>query len=358
MRRQLKFGHWPAQDRTAWDALLQPGGLLRRGGAFAHLRPSTRFMREQAYGFWLWFCKDRGVDLAATDPVARATDDRISAWAESMSDLAWTTRYTRLVGLRLVLEGMQPDAPQELLRDLVREAEWQANRQPRAGKTGRILPTGQFVHAGLNYLATVEGTGFQDATLFRDGLMVATLPLLALRITNFRDLEIGRSFLVRPGGFDIALGPHETKNHRALEQELPGMLIAPMQRYLDTYRPILLAKSPTPHSFLWVNDWGNRYSYSSLGTRISRLTKKLLGIAVPPHYMRDAAATTIARAVPSQSRAIAGALGHATLRTADRFYNQARCLDASRAYTPFIEELVEEATSTHARRRQTARRRS
>ena len=69
MRRQLKFGHWPAQDRTAWDALLQPGGLLRRGGAFAHLRPKTLWTREQAYGLWLWFCKERGVDLAATDPV-------------------------------------------------------------------------------------------------------------------------------------------------------------------------------------------------------------------------------------------------------------------------------------------------
>ena len=97
-----------------------------------------------------------------------------------MTDLAWTTRHTRLVNLHLVLTRMQPDTPQDLLRDLVREAEWQANRQPREGKTGRILPTGQFVRAGLDYLATVEGTGFQDATLFRDGLMIATLPLLAL----------------------------------------------------------------------------------------------------------------------------------------------------------------------------------
>ena len=354
----MKFEHWPVQDKAAWHAMLQPGRLLHPGEAFAHLRASTLWTREQANGHWLAYCRAQGVDLEATDPVARATDDRISFWAESMSDLAWTTRHTRLVNLRLVLTGMQPDTPQHLLRGLVREAEWHANRQTRAGKAGRILPTGQIVRAGLDHLAAVEGTSFSDATRFRDGLMIATLPLMALRITNFRDLEIGRSFLIRPGGFDIALSPHETKNHRALEQELPEMLIEPMRRYLDTYRLVLLAKSPTPHAFLWVNDWGNRYSHGSLGARFSRLTKKLIGIAIPPHYLRDAAATTIARAAPSQSRAIAGALGHATLRTADRYYNQARCLDASRAYTPFIEELVEGATATHSRRRKTARRRS
>ena len=358
MRRRLKVEYWPVQDRAAWSALLQPGGLLRPGGAFADLQATTLWSHEQAYGHWLAFSMKQGINLSSTDPVMRVTDCLISVWAESMSDLAWTTRHNRLVGLLLMLEGMQPDQSPDQLRDLVREAEWHANRQTRAGKAGRILPTGQFVKAGLDYLEAVEGTGFSDATRFRDGLLIATLSLLALRITNFRDLEIGRSFLIRPGGFDIALGPHETKNHRAHEQELPETLIAPMQRYLDTYRPILLAKSSTPHAFLWVNDWGNRYSHGNLGARISRLTKKLLGIAIPPHYMRDAAATTIARAAPSQSRAIAGALGHATLRTEDRYYNQARCLDASRAFTPFIEELVEDAASKRSRRTRTSRRQS
>lgn len=358
MRRRLKINDWPAQDRDVWTAMLQPGGLLRQGGAFAHLRVTTLWTREQAYGHWLAFCQQQGIDLEATDPVARATDHRISAWAESMSDLAWTTRHNRLVGLLLVLEGMQPDQSPDLLRDLVREVEWHVNRQTRQGKTGRILPTGQIVDAGLAHLGSVDGTGFRDATRFRDGLIVATLALLTLRITTFRDLEIGRSFLVRPSGFDVALDADETKNHRAHDTELPGMLFEPMQRYLDLYRPTLLAQSEALHGFLWVNDWGNRYSHGNLGARISRLTKKLLGIAIPPHYMRDAAATTIARAAPSQSRAIAGALGHATLRTADRYYNQARCLDASRAYTPFIEELVEDAASKRSRRTRTSRRQS
>lgn len=188
--------------------------------------------------------------------------------------------------------------------------------------------------------------------------MVAMLALTALRITNFRDLEIGRSFLIHASGFDIALSADETKNHRALEREVPARLFNPIQRYLDIYRPVLLAKSATPHAFLWVNDWGNRYCYSSLGARFSRLTKSMLGVAISPHLVRDSAATTIARLAPSKSRANAGALGHATLKTSERYYNRARCLDASRSYTPFIEDLVEEATEAQSRRTANTRTRS
>ncbi|MEM7213035.1 MAG: tyrosine-type recombinase/integrase [Pseudomonadota bacterium] len=275
-----------------------------------------------------------------------------------MTDLTWTTRSTRLVGLRMTLEGFDPARPRSVLRDLAREADWRANRQVRKGKIGRVLPTGQIAQAGLDHLARVDGQSFQDATRYRDGLMVAMLALTALRITNFRDLEIGRSFLIHASGFDIALSADETKNHRALEREVPARLINPILRYLDIYRPVLLAKSATPHAFLWVNDWGNRYTYSNLSARFRRLTKQLLGIAIPPHYVRDSAATTIARLAPSKSRGIAGALGHATLKTSERYYNQARCLDASRSYTPFIEDLVDEAIEAHSRRTANTRTRS
>lgn len=108
-RRRLKFTDWPAQDRSAWEVLLQPGSLLRRGGAFAHLRPRTLSMRKQSYGHWLAFCRQQGLDLEAMDPAGRATDDLIVAWAEEMSDLAWTTRRIRLTGLLSVLRGLAPD---------------------------------------------------------------------------------------------------------------------------------------------------------------------------------------------------------------------------------------------------------
>jgi site-specific recombinase XerD len=265
------------------------------------------------------------------------TDERLLAWIEEMDDLTDTTRHSRLVGLHRVVTAMAPETSQPFLRGLCRHADWKANRQIRRRKIGRVLPTMNLVAAGLTHLGDVEGESFNDAIRFRDGLMIAALALVPLRIGNFRDLEIGRSFRIRPAGFSIVLGQDETKAHRAFETELPELLQPHVARYLETYRPILLGKAELAHEFLWANDCGRRYSFANLGARISRLTKAMLGVAVSPHLFRDAAATTIARERPAQARAIAGILGHSSLRTAERHYIHAKCLDASRSYTALIE---------------------
>lgn len=337
-RRRIKIDEWPQSDRAAWDALLAPGSLLRPGGAFAALRPATVWSYEQCYGHWLSYCRRNGVDLEPLSPADRLTDARLLSWVEEMADLADTTRHTRLVGLMRVITCIAPDAARPLLRNLCRHAEWKARRQIRRRKIGRVLPTGDLLQAGLRHLDAVEGVSFRDAARFRDGLMVALLALVPMRIGNFRDLEIGRSFLIRESGFDLVLDASEAKGHRTIEVEVPEQLRAHMARYLTTFRPILIARADTPHPFLWANNWGRHYSYGNLGARISRLTKAMLGVDISPHLFRDAAATTIARTVPAQARAIAGVLGHSSLRTADRYYNQAKCLDASRSYTAIIEE--------------------
>lgn len=336
-RRRIKIEHWPQRDRAAWETLLAHGGLLHPGGAFAGLRPATRGIYEQSYGHWLAFCRGTGVDLAARPPGTRVTDERLLAWIEEMDDLTDTTRHSRLVGLHRVVTAIAPETSQPFLRGLCRHAEWKANRQIRRRKIGRVLPTMNLVAAGLAQLRDVEGESFNDAIRFRDGLMIAALALVPLRIGNFRDLEIGRSFHIRPNGFGIVLGQDETKPHRVFETELPELLRPHVERYLETYRPILLGKAELAHEFLWANDCGRRYSYGNLGARISRLTKAMLGVAISPHLFRDAAATTVARERPAQARAIAGILGQSSLRTAERHYIQANCLDASRSYTALIE---------------------
>lgn len=339
-RRRLTIENWPREDRAAWERLLAPGRLLRPGGAFAALRPATVWSYEQSYGHWLAFCQKEGVDLDALLPAARVTDARLLAWVEEMADLADTTRHARLVGLRRVVTSIAPETPQPLLRDLCRHAEWKANRQVRRRKIGRVIPTADLVKAGLAHLDAVEGESFRDAIRFRDGLMIAFLALLPIRIGNFRDLEIGRSFLIRQRGFDVVLEGDVYKTHTVLETEVPALLKPHVARYLEIFRPILLAKAEAAHGFLWANDWGRPYSFGNLGARITRLTKAMVGVGISPHLFRDAAATTIARARPAQARAVAGVLGHRTLRTADRHYNQARCLDASRQYPAYIEDAL------------------
>jgi hypothetical protein len=55
--------------------------------------------------------------------------------------------------------------------------------------------------------------------------------------------------------------------------------------------------------------------------------------------VRDCAATTIATEDPEHVMTITPLLGHTSLRTAERHYNHARCLEAGRRYQKRIREL-------------------
>jgi hypothetical protein len=58
-----------------------------------------------------------------------------------------------------------------------------------------------------------------------------------------------------------------------------------------------------------------------------------------PHLFRDGAATAIAIVDPEHVGTIASVLGHSTLATSERHYNQARGLEAGRRYHGTIEQL-------------------
>ena len=142
--------------------------------------------------------------------------------------------------------------------------------------------------------------------------MIAALALTPMRDSNFRRLEIGRSFVLAQGGYHVHLRAEETKSGRPFEAAVADQLVPHFHRYLSAHRLLLLAKGGTPHHFLWVNDWGTAYTFGNLGARISRLTKKMLGVPVHPHLFRDSAATTIFRNTPHKrvQSAVSSAMPH------------------------------------------------
>ena len=77
----------------------------------------------------------------------------------------------------------------------------------------------------------------------------------------------------------------------------------------------------------------------SIHNRIRRHTKAAFGVAIAPHLFRDCAATAIAIDGPAHARATMPILGHSTLAMADKHYNQASSLDASRRYLKILADL-------------------
>jgi integrase/recombinase XerD len=65
-------------------------------------------------------------------------------------------------------------------------------------------------------------------------------------------------------------------------------------------------------------------------------TGTAFGQPVNPHLFRDCAATSIAIEDPEHVRIASQILGHRSTATTERYYNQARIVDAARRYQDFL----------------------
>jgi integrase len=94
--------------------------------------------------------------------------------------------------------------------------------------------------------------------------------------------------------------------------------------------------SKSVDNFLWVSSDGSPMTQISIYDRIRKHTAEAFGVAINPHLFRDAAATTLAIADPEHVRVAAPLLGHRTFTTTERHYQQAKTLEAHRAYVDVL----------------------
>ena len=134
----------------------------------------------------------------------------------------------------------------------------------------------------------------------------------------------------------------KTKTGQALEFPLPADLVVGLHRYLEQHRPVLLARGArqaVPMTALWVSKQGTHMGSAAIGHQVRQRTASAFGKSLSPHLFRDCAATEIAISAPEHVRIIKPILGHATLATSERHYNQAGSLEAGRRYGRTITAL-------------------
>jgi integrase len=133
----------------------------------------------------------------------------------------------------------------------------------------------------------------------------------------------------------------EVKNGNRLERVIPPEVVTLLDRYLEHHRPRLLQGR---HSqALWITEYGTDASPGLVADRICEQTKRLLGVRISPHRFRHCAATSIATATPELAILIRPLLGHGSGGTADRYYNRAQMVSASRRYSTEMERIMQEA---------------
>ena len=173
---------------------------------------------------------------------------------------------------------------------------------------------------------------------FRNGLCVALLTAIPIRITNFAELEIDRHLILSPQGWHIRLPSGATKTHLADSWDVPAPMVGPLEHYLSVVRPALLARSehrPTPR--LWIGGQGTPVSSQMLRKWIARVTVDRFGCAILPHSLRHCAATTLTFEQPGLTVAAAALLGHASAQTTERHYILSRQATARSEYHDILQ---------------------
>jgi integrase/recombinase XerD len=333
---------WPAADRTMWDALLVEAGPLDGNGALSHLRATSRKTLQLRYGRWLTWLITRDQEALALPPVERATLPRLQAW---LADLAHTAPMSQLMfvdGVLRILRAADPGRDWTKQRRLNAVLKAAAGRGDPARKAGRVLSSQVLLEAGLNHAgphADAATTPLEAMKRRRDGAMIALLALMPMRRRAFQGLTLGQSILVTQEEIIICLPEELTKTGVPWEAVVPRQVEPLLRHYITIVRPWLMARGQKRHDQLWVCKKGEPVGENFMTQRIATVTLAITGKRIPPHFFRDAAATTLARISPESARLIRPVLAHSGSRTAERHYIHARTIEAGRDYAGLIKAL-------------------
>lgn len=339
LRRCLPVDAWPPADRAAWRAALATASdILEEAGAAAHWSANSRRSVAQAYGRWLTFLQARGSLDPDAGPADRPTRARVEAYVDLLeASLSPVTVAGRLRDLVEALRVMDPEAELAWLRRAQRRLTVRA--RPVRDKTTRLRPARELYRLGLSLMDrarqdTATRPRWQSAR-YRDGLMIAVLAAVPIRLQTFTELEPGCSLRPVDGIYWIRLAPGATKNGHPFEAPLPVELTPRIDTYLETHRPRLLGGRDSTR--LWISWQATELTANTIATRVRQATARAFGTPVNPHLFRDCAATSLAVEDPDHVHAAASILQHRSLRPTLRHYNQARQLQAQRVYCEAIE---------------------
>jgi integrase/recombinase XerD len=338
---------WPQSDREAWTRALLPPDPFNPLAAYANRwKPATRQALTRSYGQWITWLRKTGRLDPTSPPADRATRETVRAYFDHMVErgLADLTVSTHVARLGDMLKAMHPDQDWFWLD---RAAGRLANiAKPKRDKRSTTQPTEQLLALGEALIAaaeTADPSSRQEAPrLARDGLIIALLALRPFRKRNLTALTLGRHVEKRDGRWLIRIEAEETKNGRQIYCDWPEQLVEPLERYIAVHRRILLgekAKIMGDLGPLWISHHGNQITGESIWSIVRSRTERGLGVALNLHSFRHSAATTIATHDPENASSIADVLGHSTLRTADRYYNQAQMITAGDVYGQTIVDL-------------------
>ncbi len=235
---------------------------------------------------------------------------------------------------------MNPHRDWSWMRSIISRA--RAQHTPAQAKHEKIVSATALLELGFELMrqAELDGNIKRRAVTYRDGLMIAVLSARPLRLKNFVGLELCRTFVRRGHAWWIDIPAEETKTKVPIEMPLPDEFTSVVDVYLSDYRPVLCGRrgrwASSVGDALWVSADGSPIQDRPTHQRIVERTRAAFGHPVNPHLFRDCVATSVAIDDPNHFGIAARLLGHRNQATTERYYDQARSIDAIRRHQALV----------------------
>jgi hypothetical protein len=327
-----KLDEWPEADQTLWRAALIAGDLFEDGGVRAGYSNLSNGAVVAGYGRWLtWLEKQQLCDGFC--PGQRITLPRVTAYIADLEKINSTqTLLNRLQQLLAAARVMEPNRDWSWINRIASAI--RARHRAARPKWQRWVPSSVLFDLGFNLIA--RGHNFNNegrraivsrAVLHRDGLIIGLMAARQLRLRNVAGLVLDHTLVRSANQWWIQIPASETKNGEVIERVWPEQLIAPLETYLTCHRKVLLGfggESASSGGALWLSFMGSRMTMAGIYGVVIARTREGLGRAINPNLFRDCAVTSLAIEAPKHIGIGTPLLGHRSISTTERYYNQAR----------------------------------
>jgi integrase/recombinase XerD len=340
-RRCKPQDQWPQWDRTQWQAALQVGDPLEQGGCRAERSSFSNRAMVKGYGRWLAWLDRNGLLDTQVAPGDRITPDRVRAYVTHLEAAnASGTVIARIIELKVTAAIMDPGRDWSWIYRFA--SSMRVRHKPARPKRHRLVHIERLLNLGLDLMekANDETTTLRRYKTYRDGLMIGLLASRQLRLRNLAGLTLNRTLVQRGDEWWIQIPATETKTKDPIEKPWPEMLVLHLQTYLADHRAGIAAlRGPqigASSDALWLSMYGPPMTDNGIYNRVVARTSEGLGQPINPHLFRDCAVTSLAIHDPGNIGIASRLLGHRTGSTAERYYNQARSVEASRLMQEFL----------------------
>jgi integrase len=339
MRRASKLylpnADWPEVDQTYWQAAFKAGtDRFDDCGPAAHLAEATRLGLQHSYARFLAYVAAEHPNLLARAPAARLDRKIIEAyvkWQPATCGSITIVGYLRK--LRDTVRFICPGEDLPWLLTIIKRIAAQAKPKPEKNHlitSETLYALGiQLMNRAIIIVDADKKTSKTHAFVYRDGLIIALLAAIPLRLRTLTALRIGTQFVRSGKLWALDIPAKDSKTKRPLDYPISAELSGRIDLYLNQFRCRI--PGADTHDYLWASNESRPMVDDSIYQTVRRRTREALGFAVNPHRFRRAAATFWSIRDPSNVRGAKDLLGHSTFNMTEKHYIMAQSRIAGRA---------------------------